>query len=42
MPRSSSRYSMMAMTMIICRDLRIMEVLTHDHDFEQEGLRILR
>ncbi|MBI5288549.1 MAG: PIN domain-containing protein [Chloroflexi bacterium] len=28
-------------SMVICRDLRITEVLTHDHDFEQEGLRIL-
>ena len=28
-------------SMVICRDLRITEVLTHDHDFEQEGLHIL-
>ena len=28
-------------SMVICRDLKILEVLTHDHDFEQEGLQIL-
>ena len=27
-------------SMVICRDLRIREVLTHDHDFAQEGLTI--
>ena len=28
-------------SMVICNELKILEVLTHDHDFEQEGLRIL-
>jgi predicted nucleic acid-binding protein len=28
-------------SMVICRDLRITQVLTHDHDFEQDGFTIL-
>ena len=29
------------MSMVICRDLRITEVLTHDQHFAQEGLSVL-
>jgi predicted nucleic acid-binding protein len=40
--REDKRYSLTdSMSMVICRDLRIAEVLTHDHDFEQEGFTIL-
>ena len=40
--RSDKSYSLTdCVSMIICRDLGITQVLTSDHDFEQEGLAIL-
>lgn len=40
--RTDKAYSMTdCMSMVVCRDRRIREVLTADHDFEQEGFAIL-
>ena len=40
--RQDKRYSLVdCVSMIVCRDLEITDVLTADHDFEQEGFNIL-
>jgi uncharacterized protein len=40
--RLDKSYSMTdCISMTVCRSQRIQQVLTHDHDFEQEGFRIL-
>jgi predicted nucleic acid-binding protein len=40
--RLEKAYSMIdCMSMVVCRSQRIREVLTADHDFEQEGFTIL-
>jgi predicted nucleic acid-binding protein len=40
--RPDMGYSMTdCMSMVICRDAEVEEVLTADHDFEQEGFAIL-
>ena len=40
--RGDKGYSFIdCVSMLICRDRAITEVLTHDHHFEQEGLVIL-
>jgi predicted nucleic acid-binding protein len=40
--RPNKRYSLTdCVSMIVCRDLEIMEVLTADADFDHEGFRIL-
>jgi predicted nucleic acid-binding protein len=40
--RSDKSYSLTdCVSMIVCRDLGITDVLTADHDFEQEGFNIL-
>ena len=40
--RPDKTYSMTdCMSMAVCRQQRIRDVLTHDHDFQQEGFRIL-
>jgi hypothetical protein len=40
--RLDKRYSLTdCMSMVICRELEITEVLTHDQHFAQEGLSVL-
>ena len=40
--REDKRYSLVdCVSMIVCHDLGITDVLTSDHDFEQEGFNIL-
>ena len=40
--RPDKRYSLAdCISMVVCRDRVISEVLTHDRDFEQEGFRAL-
>jgi predicted nucleic acid-binding protein len=40
--RADQRYSLTdCVSMLVCRDLRIADVLTSDSDFEHEGFRIL-
>ncbi|MEX2245730.1 MAG: PIN domain-containing protein [Dehalococcoidia bacterium] len=40
--RADKTYSMTdCISMVICRERRISDILTGDHDFEQEGFRIL-
>ena len=40
--RSDKSYSLTdCVSMVVCKDLGITDVLTSDHDFEQEGFAIL-
>ena len=40
--RLDKQYSMVdCMSMVVCRERDIQDVFTSDHDFEQEGFRIL-